>query len=294
MNHDDWLYDGTAPLDRGDARIVDLLSDLRHSGPRPRRRPGGAVALVLAAGAVGWWWVAPAPTGWTFQGAGCDTDCILAVGEWLETGPQTASLQVADIGTMAVAPGSRLQLTRSDTEGHRLKLATGQIHASVVAPPRLLMVDTPAATAVDLGCEYELFVADDGGAYLQVLLGYVSLEGPSGTVFVPAGAEATAHPDHGIGVPRFSDADARWQSHLGEVQAGDAETLPELLRTTVRPRDTLSLFHLIPILPDEGDRQAVVERIGALVPGSVADRRGVVARRDPALQRLRSTLAPHW
>ena len=45
---------------------------------------------------------------------------------------------------------------------HCLRLAHGRLSARVTAPPRLFVVDTPAATAIDLGCAYDLAVLTDG------------------------------------------------------------------------------------------------------------------------------------
>jgi ferric-dicitrate binding protein FerR (iron transport regulator) len=102
---------------------------------------------------------------------------VLAVGEWLEPTAPT-ELVVADIGTMEVDPGSKLRLLATSSSGHRLELAEGRIRARVTAPPRLLVVETPSASAVDLGCAYDLTVLPDGSSLLLVQRGEVSLEAP--------------------------------------------------------------------------------------------------------------------
>ena len=52
--------------------------------------------------------------------------------------------------------------------------------ARVVAPPRVLVVETPAADAVDLGCAYALEVEADGSTRLSVTSGQVALEAGEG------------------------------------------------------------------------------------------------------------------
>jgi len=54
------------------------------------------------------------------------------------------------------------------------------------APPRLVIVETASARAVDLGCAYTLSVDAAGGRRLRVTSGWVALETPDGSVYVPA------------------------------------------------------------------------------------------------------------
>ena len=58
-----------------------------------------------------------------------------------------------------------------------MSLSKGAIHARIWAPPKQFFVNTPSATAVDLGCEYTLQVDEDGGGLIRVTLGWVSFEG---------------------------------------------------------------------------------------------------------------------
>ena len=63
----------------------------------------------------------------------------------------------------------------SDPPGYRFIVD----EAGRVSFTQSFYVDTPAASAVDLGCVYELEVGDDGGGMLEVIYGWVSLEAGS-------------------------------------------------------------------------------------------------------------------
>lgn len=211
-----------------------------------------------------------------------DANFDLEVGRWLETDEVSrARLNVADIGVMDVDPGSRLRLLRSDDTEHRLELAEGRISATVIAPPRFLIVETPVVTAVDMGCAYTLEVADDGGTAIEVTSGWVWLEHPDGISMVPAGARAVTHPGSPPGTPWFTDADPRLPPALASVDAG-GEGLATVLEVA-RPRDTLSLVHVLPRVA-EPEREQVWGRLAELAPIDAA-------LRDPALAGDRAALA---
>lgn len=246
----------------------------------------------------------PTAPGWALRGTvgalRCDattTDpsCELAVGGWLDTTSATR-LTVADIGAMDIEPGTRLGLLASGADEHRLKLEHGTIHASVLAPPRLLIVETPAVTAVDLGCKYTLSVDATGAGFLAVESGWVALERPGQAVHVPAGARAETRPGRGPGVPYFLDAPAEIQQLARDLSFARAPALglsfaPAL--AAARPQDSLSLYHLLPRL-GLAERTAVLQRIAALVP-DVADLTADAQTLDPAaLERLRERLTPTW
>jgi ferric-dicitrate binding protein FerR (iron transport regulator) len=103
---------------------------------------------------------------------------------------------------------------------HRLALARGEMHALVSAPPRLFFVDTPAATAVDLGCAYTLTVDESGGGQLHVTLGYVALEGPESEVVIPARAKCDMRPGRRIGTPYTEEASSALQAALRQLDFG--------------------------------------------------------------------------
>lgn len=245
-----------------------------------------------------------ATPGWALRGTlgattcdgGTDAACRLDVGETIETDALT-HLDVADIGTMDLEPRTRLGLVATGTTEHRLKLERGTIHATVVAPPRLLVVETAASTAVDLGCSYTLSVDEHGAGYLAVETGWVALEVPGRAVHVPAGARAETRPGRGPGVPYFTDAPPAVQTlaHRLSFETGQGGKALTAALGAARPKDSLSLLHLLPQVPDS-ERAQILKKLVALAPDPPADlTTESLLRLDPAaLERLREHLEPTW
>lgn len=220
----------------------------------------------------------------------------IAEGEWLQTDSSSrARITVGDIGTVEVAPNTRVQVLALQPQEHRLKLLRGEISASVSAPPRLFFVDTPASTAVDLGCAYTIQADSDGNGLLQVTLGWVSLEWEGRESLVPAGASCRTRPHIGPGTPYFNDASERFVDALAEFDfRGGGESAVDTVLGEARVRDTLTLWHLLSRI-EPAERPRVYDRIAALV--AVPD--GVLRERtlelDPAtLKLLREELAWKW
>ena len=268
---DDWLWDGTGEPDPETARLAALLGTARYRGtppPVPKRtsfRTGSlaaAVGLALAAAVTGYF-RAPA-AGWD-----CGEDCRLAVGEWLETGTEPVDFsRWRTSGRWRSVRGRGSGSSRLSEDRHRVELSVGHVHASVTAPPRLLVVETPSAQAVDLGCAYDLTVLDDGSALLVVSSGEVSLEHPDRAARVPAGAAAMTWPGHGPGIPWVADADPAYVEALQAIdREGRWDRVAGVLSAS-RPADVLSLWHLVQRVP-AAERLAVSTRIEGLVPGSV-------------------------
>ncbi len=219
-----------------------------------------------------------------------------AVGEWLETdGTSRARVRIGAIGTLDVEPNTRLRLVGTGPDEHRLALARGTIGADVTAPPRLFLVETPAALAVDLGCTYTLEVDAAGGGLLRVTRGFVSLEQGGRQSYVPAGAICRMRAGHGPGTPRFADAPATLQSALDafDFDGAAAESLAIVLGAA-RPMDGLTLWHLLPRV-DLSERGGVYDRLAALVPPPGAVTREGVLRLDAAeLEAWKAALERGW
>ncbi len=175
----------------------------------------------------------------------------LAVGEFLETDANSrARVQVANIGNVEIAPNSRVQLVGTTSKEHRLSLEKGLIKAKIDAPPRLFIVDTPSAVAVDLGCEYTLEVDKDGNSKLHVTSGFVALENGKFSSIVPAGAMALTRKGKGVGTPFAEDSSAELQSALYkfDFQNGGAKEL-EMIIKEANLYDSLTLWHLLSRVP---------------------------------------------
>ena len=296
----DYLWDGSGPADPEVRDLEGLLGGRRYRGRAPQTRtwdsfPVRVAALVLVGIAVVWAGarlLAPAPAGWKVEClAGTPRDDVLHLGEWLETrGDDRVRIEVADIGHVEVEPRSRLRLVSSDEREHRLELQRGTLHAQVLAPPRLFVVDTPAVRAVDLGCAYTLSVEDDGGGLLQVKSGYVELEaGAMLRSYVPRGASCRFQPGAGPGLPSFDDA----APTLRDLDPADDPALATAL-AAARPRDTLTLWHLLQRVRGT-PRQQVFERLRKLValPANV-NASAILALDRDALLRWRDDLEMHW
>lgn len=327
---EDYLWDPTAPVDAELAELEASLAGLAYRGslpPLPAQLPphpagvnrtavlaGLLAASGLLAAGVAFWSPRSAPRpSWNLvaldrSGA---LPGRLVQGEWLDTGSGRYRVQVADIGQIEVEPQSRVRLVETGPEAHRLELARGALHAVVTAPPRLFVVDTPAAKAVDLGCAYDLEVDEQGEGLLEVSLGAVSLEGAH-AVYVPAGARCTTWPAGGIGVPVFVDAEPLFLASLTACDRLLAEGIwsdasPELeaqrpvfakhlecALPLARVEDSLTLFHLLPRLP-RGLRPALVDRLRDLAPlPSEVDAAAVLELEPAALELWRESMAWCW
>jgi hypothetical protein len=171
----------------------------------------------------------------------------LTVGETLETDANSsARVQVANIGNVEVAPNSRLKLVKTNRAEHRLSLEKGALKAKILAPPRLFIVDTPSAVAVDLGCEYTLEVDQAGNSRLHVTSGYVALENGKYESIVPAGAVALTKKGKGIGTPFSEDASQKLQTALYkfDFEDGGRATLETVIAESGL-YDSITLWHLL-------------------------------------------------
>ena len=208
----------------------------------------------------------------------------LAVGEWLETDATSrAKINVADIGQVDIGPNSRVRLVGTRSDEHRLALQRGRLHAFINAPPRLFIVETPSATAIDLGCSYTLEVDDAGRSVLHVTSGWVALELKGRESIVPAGAICVTEPGKGPGTPYFDDASARFRDALARLdfQNGGAKALSIVL-AEAREYDTLTLWHLLSRVSG-AERSRVYERLATLIAPPQGVTRDGVLRLDKGM-----------
>lgn len=260
---DAYLWDGSGAAP---AELVALEVALRplDVAPAPaavtpigtrKRRVAWAVALgvaALAAAALFFIMLRAQPEGCTrphgfaFTASGGAARCggarlasgELAPGDRLDTFGAEVTLTIADIGSAELAPGSRVALAATGPTEHRLRLERGAMHARVSAVPRLFVVETPAATAVDLGCEYTLRVGPDGRGELIVLSGAVELSSSGGPVTVPAGMRAQLVPGRGGTLPLRADAPSALHA---AVEAGAPS---EEAWAALRAEDAVTWLHL--------------------------------------------------
>jgi len=225
----------------------------------------------------------------------------LAVGQWLETdGDSRAQIEVGSIGRVEIDPNTRVRLVETKPTEHRLELAQGKMSARIWAPPRLFFVDTPAGVAADLGCAYTLEVDDQGVGLLHVTSGWVALQLKDRESVVPAGATCASRPGIGPGTPYFDDASQTLRTALSKLDFENDEDV-EWLRTALeavlaeaRPRDTLTLWHLLYRVEGK-DRELVFERMAALAPPPKdVTREGVLQLDDKMLHLWKGYLENSW
>lgn len=265
-----------------------------------------AAAAALALALVGWVAVRPALSP-SWEIAALDGDVLIGSssvsgtrgwreGRWVETPEGSrARLTGSGVGRVTVEGGSRLRLLRAASDEHRLELARGSISAFIYAPPRLFFVETPAATAVDMGCAYDLDIDERGDGRLRVTAGWVELQATPAASRVPAGASCRIFASAGPGIPVFDDAPPPLHAAAGALErdAADAEALAALL-AAARPRDSLTLWHLVP--RTEGDaRAAVVAQLAEIAPPADAADIGAAAALDgDSLERWWRDLRLAW
>jgi len=315
----DYLFDKTG-ADPAVAELEALLGGYAHRAPlrepptrrRPWRVAATAGALVVAAVAAIVIWrrdghgagngCPSAGTGFAFAVAGGAARCggdvtaqgTLPVGAWLETsGGAVADVRVADIGQLTVYGDSRVRLVGTGAAGHRMELARGKVAARVVAPPRLFVVDTPVAAAVDLGCAYELAVEPDGRTRLRVTSGVVSLEGHGRVAYTPMDTEVLAAPGRGPGTPVAIDAPEELRAAVARFDGGDAAAVRAIVELA-EALDTVTLWNLLSRTA-AADRAAVLARLDALSPRPPDVRaEDVLAGDAGAIERWRDALALGW
>jgi len=210
----------------------------------------------------------------------------LRVGDWLQTDDTSRALvAVGRIGEVEVQPDTRMQLVVARADEHRLALARGTIAAKVDAVPRLFFVETPAGTAIDLGCAYTLATDSLGKGVLHVTGGEVEFQTGPRSARVPLGALMQIRPATGPGIPYVEDAPAPLVRALiaFDFQKGGARATRSIL-TLARPQDALSLWHLLQRV-DPALRGMVYDRLAALVPPPPGvTRRGAIALHSRDLQ----------
>lgn len=172
----------------------------------------------------------------------------LRVGQWVETDADSrAKLASETVGHVSVEPNSRLRLAAAKATNQRLELQRGTMSAFIWAPPRLFLVDTPAARAVDLGCAYTMTVDDNGDGELHVTLGYVALEHGDRESLIPARTKCLTRRNVGPGTPFDEDAPEALRAALKQFDfepGAAAAALPIILQNS-RPDDAVTLWHLL-------------------------------------------------
>jgi hypothetical protein len=236
---------------RGVPPVPDFRA-VRQEPRAPRRWPYAVAAAVVLAVAIGM--IAPRSR-------------TLRNGEIVRTSLFRARINAPSIGTVDVAPHTTLQLVQSGAGYYLLDLREGSIHATTTSPPGVFVVNTPKASAVDLGCEYTLSVEPSGRGALHVTAGWVDLRYGVLQSLVPAHAHATIDAGGNPGPPIFDDAPFRDDASL------------DTIFSRARTKDAFTLLNLLPRAANADQRARIYDRLNALVPAPPAVTREAVRDR---------------
>ena len=220
----------------------------------------------------------------------------IGVGQLLETDARsTARIAIADIGTVDVSPNSRIRLAATGSDEHRLSLERGKLHAKIYAPPRLFVVDTPSAKAVDLGCEYTLDVDKNGDSVLHVTGGWVALERDGRESIVPAGMMCKTRKGQGLGTPFNAEATEAFKKALDsfDFSRGGSAAVQTIIREA-ELYDMFTLWHLLSRV-SPSDRGLVYDALAELVPPPPGvTREGVLSKNKKMLDAWKVEVENAW
>lgn len=285
------LFDPDAPANEEIAGLERALAPLGHRGEPPvwparttrRVRPtlrwalpiaallALAVAAALHFGLRGGWDVETISGTPRIDGRPVASSARLHPGDRLETGAGgRARLAISWLGEVEVEPESTLRLLSARERDQRLALERGTLHARISAPPRWFSVETVAATAVDLGCAYTITIDGDGGGAIEVVSGWVALSGAGRESFVARGARASLSAHRGPGTPLYFDAPQTLALAIGRLDGGasgpERNANLDAALASARPRDAMTLWHLLAASSRRAERERIADRLDALAP----------------------------
>jgi hypothetical protein len=270
---DDPLWNPEASPDAELARMQRLLAPygarargLQVPSLSPRRRLGAraapwalAAALVVLLVDAGsryrlTWTPGNSWTAVRHQQHNDEARTELRPGQALVTAPdESATIAVARIGRIALAPGSRLRLVQTGTGRHRVALEYGHMRARIWAPPGYFGVRAASGEVVDLGCDFDLWKRPDGSGRVFVRSGWVSYRVGDEDVLVPehfglsfngAHAHTPLRPDAPVALARAVDA---LESVIARDGAGSksAQRAATRVAASARDRDAFSMLSLL-------------------------------------------------
>jgi hypothetical protein len=297
----DYIWDRSGEPDPEVERLERLLGGVDELKPLETHRVFGPararwMALATAAAAVivgavllvrvqfqSGWAVAAVSGSPRINAEEIGADGRFPVGGLLVTDASSrARISVGKIGEVEVQPNTELRLLSARSTDHRLDLKRGAIRARIWAPPRLFFVDTPSATAVDLGCQYDLHVDANGDGEVYVTVGWVAFEARGRESFIPAGAMCRTSKAFGPGIPVYADASGGFRGAVENIDRGSYPENMSVVLRDARPRDALTLWHLLVRTRDP----RVYDRLAELAPPPAdIDREEVLAGNRAALDR---------
>ena len=314
----DYLWDRSGPAEPDVQRLESLLAQYRMT-ERPLRVPARepqrlsvrawrfgfalAACAVIVLALFAYRAYNTAKTGWQFVAEQGHPDVegrsmksgMLHVGQSLETtAGERVRIQVASIGEVELRDQSQLKLLESREGRQRLAMQYGTMHARIYAPPAVFVVDTPAARAIDLGCEYTLTVDKNGSGHISVDLGWVQLEYSSDQSLIPSGMMAEIAPS-GLLTPAyypdatttFRKALVTWSLNHDVTEKQRAELLNSVL-AEARLRDALTVVNLFRRTNSADERARIFDRLNQLVPAPAT------VKREDVVSGVHNAVEPWW
>lgn len=299
---DEYLWDRSGTPDPEIARLESLLG--RYAAkqpwgagappavpPAPRRRYTAVAAIaasLIIAIALGVFamrfrwrageaWPIVSITGTpTINGRAITSDARFGVGDELRTDAHSrATIGIARVGELSVAPNSTVTLVQTRGGRHRVRLDRGHVSARVWAPPFTFAVRTPAGLASDVGCAFDLRY-DGGSGEVRVTSGWVDFDGEDRSSLIPAGAVAELRGEN-PGSPYYVDAPPAFRAAL---RAYDHRNGPvEDVIAAARPRDAMTLIHLLERAP-RAERGPLFDALSRVHPPPAGVTREGVLDRD--------------
>ncbi|MFO7446071.1 MAG: zf-HC2 domain-containing protein [Ignavibacteriaceae bacterium] len=176
-----------------------------------------------------------------------NTNGMIKLGDWIITDASSeARLLMPSVGEVDIFPNSRVKLIESKPDEYRILLEKGSIDAKIMAPPKVFFVETPSATAIDLGCRYRLEVEENGHSLLHVLNGKVAFAFSGRESLVPAGAFCETRVSAGPGIPYYKTASRNLKDALYKIDfENGGEDQIDIVLCEATKDDALSLWHLL-------------------------------------------------
>ena len=251
--HDADLRDDAPPIAVDDEKVVQIRSGWGAQDWRWLAVAAAVTFALITGGALfalrfRWspgaaWQIASVTGAPTIDGRVIDSRTRFALGEELRTDEHSsATVRIARIGVLDVAPGSRVRLVVTERNRHRIQLESGSVSARVWAPPFVFAVRTPAGQASDIGCAFNLRY-DAGSGLLRVTSGWVDFDGRTRSALVPAGAVAELRDEPGT--PYYPDATPPFIAALRRFDFGHDDAAIGDVIAHARRRDAMTLLHLL-------------------------------------------------
>lgn len=196
----------------------------------------------------------------------------LSIGDWIETDElSSATINIPDIGTITLEPGTKIRLVQSDDDKKKIELQYGMLNSDTRASKSNLYINSDKTTAIDFGGVFSFAVDKNGEGLIFVQDGSVKVKSDNRDAIIPTGQFCYVMTNLGPGTPFSKDASKEFRKSLMQYDFynGGAEAFASAF-SSAGFTDAISLVNLIPTVPGN-DRVAVFNKISNYVapPGNI-------------------------